>query len=62
MGKAIPAEQKIKEIEKGIIHPITIVFSDYKDALKKEIEMIKNATKEIQIIYSTANAFHLQER
>ena len=60
--RAIPAEQKLKEIEKGIIHPITTVFSDYKDAEKKEFEMIRKATKEIQILYSTANAFHLQER
>src|SRR5205085_5696356 len=60
--RAIPAEQKLKEIEKGIIHSITTVFSDYKDAEKIEFEMIKRATKEIQIIYSTANAFYLQEK
>ncbi len=58
--RAIPAEQKIKEIEEGIIPPITTVFSDYKAALEKEFDMIKNATKEIQILYSTVNAFHLQ--
>src|SRR4051794_4211497 len=60
--RAIPAEQKLKEIETGIIHPITTVFSDYKDAEKKEFDMIRKATKEIQIIYSTANAFYLQEK
>ncbi len=60
--RAIPAEQKLKEIEKGIIHPITTVFSDYKLAEKKEFEMIRKATKEIQILYSTANAFYLQEK
>jgi two-component system, OmpR family, sensor histidine kinase VicK len=59
--KAIPAEQKIKEIENGIIPQTTVVFSDYKNALQKEMDMIKSATKEIQIIYSTSNAFHLQE-
>ncbi len=59
--KAIPAEQKIKEIEDGITLQTTIVFSDYKDALQKEINMIKSAAKEIQIIYSTSSAFHLQE-
>ena len=59
--KAIPAEQKIKEIEVGIMPQTTIVFSDYKDALQKEINMIKSATREIQIIYSTSSAFHLQE-
>jgi two-component system sensor histidine kinase VicK len=59
--KAIPAKQKIKEIEDGIVPQTTVIFSDYKDALQKEIEMIKSATSEIQIIYSTSNAFHLQE-
>jgi two-component system sensor histidine kinase VicK len=59
--KAIPAEQKIKEIEDGIMPKTTVVFSNYKDALQKEIDMIKSAAREIQIIYSTANAFHLQE-
>jgi two-component system, OmpR family, sensor histidine kinase VicK len=59
-NRAIPAEQKIKEIEEGIVPPITTVFSDYKAALEKEFDMIKNATKEIQILYSTVNAFHLQ--
>jgi two-component system sensor histidine kinase VicK len=60
--RAIPAEQKLKEIEKGVVHPITTVFSDYKLAEKKEMEMIKNAKEEIQILYSTANAFYLQEK
>jgi two-component system sensor histidine kinase VicK len=60
-NRAIPAEQKIKEIEEGIVPPITTVFSDYKAALEKEFDMIKNATKEIQILYSTVNAFHLQK-
>ncbi|MER5174231.1 MAG: HAMP domain-containing sensor histidine kinase [Candidatus Nitrosocosmicus sp.] len=60
-NKAISAEQRIKEIEEGIVPQITIVFPDYKTALEKEFDMIKNATKEIQIIYSTVNAFHLQE-
>ena len=59
-NRAIPAEQKIKEIEEGVVPPITIVFSDYKAAFEKEFDMIKNATKEIQILYSTVNAFHLQ--
>jgi two-component system, OmpR family, sensor histidine kinase VicK len=60
--RAMPAEQRIKEIHEGIVHPVTNVYSDYKEAEKKEFEIIKNATKEIQIIYSTANAFHLQEK
>ncbi len=59
---AIPAKQKIREIEHGVIPAETIVFSDYHDAVNKESEMIKKAKKEIQIMYSTGNAFHIQEK
>jgi len=59
---AIPAKQKIREIEYGVIPAETIVFSDYHDAVNKESEMIKKAKKEIQIMYSTVNAFHIQEK
>ena len=60
--KGIPSEERIREIEKGIVSPVTTVFNDYKKAEKKEFEMIREAKKEIQIIYSTASAFHLQEK
>jgi signal transduction histidine kinase len=60
--RATPAEQIINEIEKGVVHPTTQVFSDYHEAEKKEHDMIRNAAKEIQIVYSTSNAFYLQER
>ncbi len=59
---AIPAKQKIRDIEHGVIPAETIVYSDYHDAVKKELEMIKNAKREIQIMYSTVNAFHVQEK
>ncbi len=59
---ATPARQRIMEIERGIIPAETIVYSDYHDAVKKEYEMIRKAKKEIQIMYSTVNAFHLQEK
>ncbi len=61
-GRALPAEHRIKELEDGIVMPVSLVFSNYMDAVKKESEMIKRAKKEIQIMYSTANAFHLQEK
>ena len=60
--KGIPSEERIREIEKGIVSPVTTVFNDYKKAERKEFEMIREAKKEIQIIYSTASAFHLQEK
>ncbi len=61
-SRAIPAEGRIKEIEDGIVRPVSIVFSDFKDAVQKEFEMIRRAKREIQIMYSTVNAFHLQEK
>ena len=59
---ATPAKQRIREIEHGVIPAETIVFSDYHDATKREEEMIRNAKREIQIMYSTVNAFHIQEK
>jgi signal transduction histidine kinase len=60
--KGIPSEQRITEIEKGIKSSVTTVFNEYDNAEKKEFEMIREAKKEIQIIYSTASAFHHQEK
>ncbi len=61
-NRAIPAEQIIKEIEQGIVRPTITIFSDYRESERKEFEMITRAEKEIQIIYSTSNAFFLQEK
>ncbi|HEY6534591.1 MAG TPA: HAMP domain-containing sensor histidine kinase [Candidatus Nitrosocosmicus sp.] len=60
--RAIPAEQKIKEIEQGISPLIISVFVDYKQAERKEEEMIRNAKNEILILYSTSNAFFIQAK
>ncbi len=59
---AIPAKQRIMEIEHGVSSAETIVYPDYHDAIKKEFEMLNKAKKEIQIMYSTVNAFHMQEK
>jgi signal transduction histidine kinase len=60
--RALPAEHRIKEIEDGIAMPVSLVFSNYTEAVQTEFKMIKRAKKEIQIMYSTVNAFHLQEK
>lgn len=60
-NKAIPAEQKIKEIEEGIAPQITAIISDHEEAMRREFEMVRKAKKEIQIMYSTVNAFYIQE-
>jgi signal transduction histidine kinase len=60
--KAIPSEQRIKEIEKGIKSSVTTIFNEYEKAEKKEFDMIREAREEIKIIYSTSAAFHIQEK
>jgi hypothetical protein len=60
--KGIPSDQRIRELEKGIKSSVTTVFSEYDKIEKKEFEMIREAKNEIQIIYSTPSAFHLQEK
>nr|CAD42697.1 putative histidine kinase [uncultured crenarchaeote] len=61
-GRALPAEHRIKELEDGVVMPVSLVFSNYKDAVQREFEMISRAKREILIMYSTVNAFHLQEK
>ena len=59
--KAIPAKQRMTEIEEGIVPQITAILSDYGEAMRKEFEMIRKAKEEIQIMHSTLNAFYMQE-
>jgi two-component system sensor histidine kinase VicK len=60
-NRAIPSEQRIKEIEEGIQPDITEVIANYEQAEKIEWELLRSAKEEIQIVYSTVNAFHIQE-
>ena len=60
-SKAIPAEQKIREIEEGIEPEIIETIRDPVEIQLLAFELIKYATSEILIIFSTANAFHRQE-
>jgi two-component system sensor histidine kinase VicK len=61
-NRAIPSEQRIREIEEGIRPDITEVIANYEQAEKIEWELLRSAKEEIQIVYSTVNAFHIQER
>ena len=61
-SRAIPSEQKIKEIEYGITPEITEVIHSPEDAERREWDLLRKARKEVCIIYSTANAFYIQER
>ena len=60
--KAIPAEQKIREIEEGIEPEIIETIRDPVETQMLGFELVKSATYEILVIFSTANAFHRQER
>ncbi|HZA64001.1 MAG TPA: ATP-binding protein [Nitrososphaeraceae archaeon] len=60
-NKAIPSEEKIREIEYGIMPEVTEVIQSPEEAERIEWDLLRKATKEVDIIYSTANAFHRQE-
>ncbi|HZD82429.1 MAG TPA: ATP-binding protein [Nitrososphaeraceae archaeon] len=61
-NKSIPAEQKIMEIEQGIKPDITEIIRNPGEILKVELGLLESAFREIEIIFSTANVFHFQER
>ena len=60
--KAIPAEQKIREVEEGIEPEIIETIRDPVEIQMLGFELVKSAAYEILVIFSTANAFHRQER
>jgi two-component system sensor histidine kinase VicK len=60
--KAIPADQKIMEIEEGIEPEVIETIRDPKTTQARTIEMIKAAKEEVLVIFSTSNAFRRQEK
>jgi two-component system, OmpR family, sensor histidine kinase VicK len=64
MGKqcrAIPASQRIKEIEQGVIREIIETIRDPAETQRRAFDLVKFASEEILIIFPTAGAFYLQE-
>ena len=61
-SRAILSEQKIREIEYGITPEVTEVIQSPEEAERREWDLLRKARKEIHIIFSTANAFYIQER
>lgn len=61
-NKAIPAEEKILEIEQGTEREIIETIKDPTEMQKLAYNLITSAKCEILGIYSTANAFRRQER
>jgi two-component system, OmpR family, sensor histidine kinase VicK len=60
--KAIPAIERIKEIEEGIVPNIIEAIRDPKEIQRRGLGLFESAKREILIIFSTANAFRRQER
>jgi two-component system sensor histidine kinase VicK len=61
-NKAIPAEQRIGEIEQGIKPDTTEIIRNAGEILKLELGLLESAFHEIEIIFSTTAIFHTQER
>jgi two-component system sensor histidine kinase VicK len=59
---AIPAEHKIREIEEGVVHEIIESISDPTKLQNKVVDLLRTAREEILVVFSSANAFHRQER
>jgi two-component system sensor histidine kinase VicK len=59
-NKAIPAEQRIREIEEGIEPEVIETIREPKATQERVFELIKSAKEEILIIFSTSNAFRRQ--
>jgi hypothetical protein len=59
-NKAIPARQRIKEIEQGAKRDFVETITDPYEIQKLGFDLIKRAGEEILILFSTANAFRRQ--
>jgi two-component system, OmpR family, sensor histidine kinase VicK len=55
-NKSIPSQEKIKEIEEGIIPEFTDIIRNTEEAQSLEWRLLEAAKEEIQIIYSTVKA------
>lgn len=61
-NKAIPASQRIKEIEQGAKREFVETVRDPYEIQKLGFDLIKAAEDEIIVLFSTANAFRHQEK
>jgi signal transduction histidine kinase len=61
-NRATSSQVRIKEIEEGIKPETIEVIVNPKEALEAEYRLLKSAKQEIQMIFSTVNAFHMQEK
>ena len=56
-SKGVPAEDRMKEIEKGIQPSFTETLRDPPEIDKIGFDLVKSAKEEIQVMFSTANTF-----
>jgi hypothetical protein len=61
-SRALPAEQRIREIEEGLKPEFTETIIDPTEIQKRGFDLVKSAKEEITILFSTANGFKRQER
>jgi signal transduction histidine kinase len=61
-NKSIRADKKIREIEEGIEPEVIETIRNPFEIQKLAFDLLKSARDEILLIFSTANAFHRQER
>src|SRR5215210_3112326 len=61
-SKAIPAKQRIKEVEEGAKREFVETIRDPDEIQKIGFDLIKAAEEEILILFSTANALSNQEK
>jgi hypothetical protein len=61
-NKAIPAEQRIREIEEGVKPEVIETIRDPKETQQRVFELLQSAKEEVLVIFSTSNAFRRQEK
>jgi hypothetical protein len=61
-SKAIPAKQRIREIEEGAKREFVETIRDSSEIEKIGFDLIKNAEEEILLLFSKHSAFFLQEK
>jgi two-component system, OmpR family, sensor histidine kinase VicK len=61
-SRALPFEQKIIEIEEGIEPEVIETIGNPFEIQKLAFKLVRSAKDEILLVFSTANAFHRQER
>jgi two-component system sensor histidine kinase VicK len=60
-NKAVPAEEKIREIEEGMKPPFIETLRDPHEIQKLGVDLVNSAKEELFLLFSTAKSFRRQE-